>query len=155
MFRRPSLEDDVLNVLIVEDNIMIADQLEDSLLSNGYGVCGIASDVSCALALYQLHNPDLIILDLRLAHGDLGTTVAARLPPSDKVGILYVTGSGGEIALSNEDGHACLSKPYVIADLLRSLRVVFDLVETGAATPPFPSGFHLLNPTLSTDLSIA
>lgn len=138
----------MLKVLIVEDNFMIADQVEACLLGNGYEVCGIASDVLSGLALYQLHKPDLIIVDLRLAHGDLGTAMAAQLPPSDNVGILYVTGSSCEIALSNKDGHACLSKPYVFADLLRSLKVVFDLVETGEATPPFPRGFHLLTPIL-------
>lgn len=140
----------MLNILIVEDNLMIADQVEACLLKNGYNVCGIASDVFRGLALYQLHKPDLVILDLRLAHGDLGTQMAAQLPASDKVGILYVTGSGCEITLTNNDGHACLNKPYVVADLLKSVSLVFNLVDTGQATPPFPAGFHLLNPTLST-----
>ena len=139
----------MLSILIVEDHLMIADQVEACLLDNGYSVCGIASDVLSGLALYQLHKPDLVILDLRLAHGDLGTAMAAQLPPSDHVGILYVTGSSCEFALLNEDGHACLSKPYVHADLLRSLSVVFDLIATGKATPPFPRGFHLLNPALT------
>jgi len=139
----------VLNILIVEDNLMIADQVEACLIKNGYNVCGIASDVSRGLTLYNLHKPDLVILDLRLAHGDLGTQMAAQLPASDKVGVLYVTASSCELALSNDDGHACLSKPYIVADLLRSVRVVFDLVDTGTAKPPFPAGFHLLNPSLS------
>ena len=62
------------------------------------------------------------------------------------MGILYVTGSGCEIALSNADGHACLNKPYVATDLVRSLQLVFDLVNTGTAARPYPRGFYLLNP---------
>jgi len=134
------------NILIVEDNFMIADQVEETLLRNGYEVCGIAASVAEGLALYREHKPDLVIVDLRLGRDELGTEMVAQLQPLGDVGILYVTGSGCEIALSTADGHACLSKPYVAADILRSLQLVFDLVNTGTAARPYPRGFYLLNP---------
>lgn len=142
------------NILIVEDNYMIADQVEEHLQHNGYEVCGIASTVADALSLYREHQPDLLIVDIRLEHGELGTEIAAQLAPLGKLGILYVTGNGNEVVLSEADGHACLGKPYVAADLLRSLQLVFDLIEHGRVPPPFPPGFRLLSSAASARTSV-
>ena len=88
--------------------------------------------------------PDLVILDLRLADGGLGTEVAAQLLPLGRPGILYVTGNMSQMALT--DGDACLAKPYRSVDLLRGLEIVAGIVATGKAQPPFPQGFQLLHP---------
>jgi DNA-binding response OmpR family regulator len=141
-------------ILIVEDNYMIADQVEECLEHNGYEVCGIASTVTDAVSLYREHQPDLLIVDIRLEQGELGTGIAAQIAPFGKLGILYVTGNGNEVFLSDADGHACLGKPYVTADLLRSLQLVFDLIEDGRAAPPFPSGFRLLKSAASTETAM-
>ena len=131
-------------ILIVEDNYMIADMVEDTLVANGYEVCGIADSIAEGLALYQQHKPGLIIVDLRLGNGELGTELIPKIGPLGKVGILYVTGSRCEFRLSRADGHACLSKPYRSSDLLQALKIVTELAQSGTATPPFPAGFHLL-----------
>jgi DNA-binding response OmpR family regulator len=134
----------MLKVLIVEDDLMLADFAEDILVEHGYQVSGIARTVTDAVALARNARPDLVILDLRLADGGLGTEVAAQLPSSGRPGILYVTGNMSQVALTN--GDACLAKPYRSADLLRSLEIVAGIVATGAAQPPFPQGFQLLHP---------
>ena len=63
-------------VLIAEDNVLIADMLEDFLVSGGYEVCGIARTVDEAVALADLHKPDLAVLDFRLADGGYGRKLA-------------------------------------------------------------------------------
>jgi DNA-binding response OmpR family regulator len=120
----------MLKVLIVEDDLMIADSAADIILENGYQVCGIARTVAEGVALARLHEPDLALVDLRLADDELGTEVAAQLTPRGKLGILYATGIS-QVVLSLADGHACLSKPYRAADLLRSLEIVAEIVDTG------------------------
>jgi len=140
----------VQKVLIVEDDFMIADMVEEVLVANGYEVCGMAAMVSEGVALCRLHNPDLVILDLRLAGGELGTNLAAQLVPHGKLGILYATGNRSQEALTAADGHACINKPYSAQDLLRGLQLVTQIVETGRAIPPLPLGFHILLPA-STD----
>jgi CheY-like chemotaxis protein len=134
----------MLKVLIAEDDLMIADLAEEMLVGGGYEVCGIARTVAHAVALGQLHKPDLAILDLRLANGGLGTEIAAQLLPLKKIGILYATGNMSQLVLTRADGEACLEKPYRGADLLRGLEIVTELVATGSATPPFPRGFRVL-----------
>jgi CheY-like chemotaxis protein len=134
----------MLKVLIAEDDLMIADMSEDVLVENGYEVCGIGRTVEQAVTLGRHHKPDLAIIDMRMADGGLGTEVAAQLADMERLGILYVTGNGSSCKLDNARGHACLSKPYRFADLLRSLEIVVELVVTGHASSPFPDGFGVL-----------
>jgi CheY-like chemotaxis protein len=135
----------MLKVLIVEDDLMIADSAEDIIVENGYQVCGIAR----AVAVAPLHKPDLVLVDLRLGDDELGTEVAAQLVPRGKLGILYATGNISQVALSLADGHACLSKPYRAADLPRSLEIVSEMVDTGGVFPPFPRGLQILHPSIT------
>jgi DNA-binding response OmpR family regulator len=107
-------------ILIVEDNYMIADMVEDTLLKNGYDICGIAKTVIEGLVLSRRHKPDLAVIDLRLADGELGTEMAAQLRPFGKLGILYASGNISHVTLTSADGHASLSKPYLSSDLLRA-----------------------------------
>ena len=138
-------------VLIVEDDLIIADGTEEFLAGCGYEVCGSARTVDDAVELGRRHRPDLVILDLRLADGGFGTEVAARLTRLGRVGILYATGNISQFELDTADGDASIVKPYSRADLLRSLEIVAEIVTTGRASPPFPSGFHMLPLALSAD----
>ncbi|OYW45763.1 MAG: hypothetical protein B7Z08_01880 [Sphingomonadales bacterium 32-68-7] len=134
------------SILIVEDQLMIADMTEDYLLRNGYEVCGIARTVDEAVALGLLHKPDLAVLDLRLADGGLGTEVAAQLESLTNLGILYVTGNMSEVVLTSDNGHACLNKPYRLVDLMVALEIVIELVDTTLTALPLPRGFRILPP---------
>ncbi len=142
----------MLKVLIVEDDFMLADFAEEILVQQGYAVSGIARTVADAVALARQSRPDLIILDLRLADGGLGTEVAAQLACASRPGILYVTGNMSQVALTNGDG--CLAKPYRSADLLRSLEIVAEIVATGEARPPLPHGFQLLHPAANSEAAL-
>ena len=135
----------MLKVLIVEDDLMLADFAEEILVERGYEIIGIARTVAEAIALARDSRPDLVMLDLRLADGELGTEFAAQLPSTGRPGILYVTGNMSQVALTN--GDACLAKPYRSADLVRGLEIVAEIAATGKAQSPFPQGFQLLHAT--------
>ena len=139
----------MLRVLIAEDDLMIADLVEEVLVDKGYEVCGIARTVAEAVALAQHHKPDLAILDLRLADGGLGTEIAALLLPLGRLGVLYATGNISQVVLTSADGDACISKPYRSIDLLRGLEIVAEIVATGTALPPFSRGFQVLHPAMA------
>jgi DNA-binding response OmpR family regulator len=138
-------------VLIVEDDLLIADCTEEFLARSGYEVCGIARTVDEAVDLGRRHQPDLILLDLRLADGGFGTQVAAALTALGRIGVLYATGNISQFALDMTDGDACIVKPYSSSDLVRSLEIVTEVVATGTASPPFPRGFRMLPRPLSAD----
>ena len=64
----------MVKVLIVEDDLMIADVAYEFLSASGYEVCGIARTVGEAVAFSKAHRPDLALIDLRLARGGIGTS---------------------------------------------------------------------------------
>lgn len=135
----------MLKVLIAEDELMIADLLEDTLTKSGYDVCGIARTVDEAVALAELHKPDLAVLDVRLARGDRGPEIARRLSVRGKLGILYATGEDPRhSALTLADGSAAITKPYRVEDVALALVIVREIMTLGTASPPFPPGFRLL-----------
>ncbi len=131
-------------VLIVEDDLMIADMVEEILVKNGYDVCGIARTVAEAVGLGVHHKPDLALIDMRLADGGLGTDVAKQLAPLGRLGVLYASGNDAEVILTASEGDAYIVKPYSYADLLRALELVAEIVATSKASPPFPRTFHVL-----------
>ena len=139
----------MIKVLIAEDNLMIADIVEEFLVKSDYVVCGIASTVSRSVALARWHKPDIVILDQKLAEYGLGTDVAASLREFPDMGILYVTANVGNVMETATRGHACLTKPYRLDDLLHSIEIVMEMVASGKATPPLPRGFKILPSAVS------
>ena len=73
----------MLRILIVEDDLQLAATLKYLVEDNPrYRVVGTADDADSALAAVAEHEPDLVLLDLHLARGSTGFSVAARLDRS-------------------------------------------------------------------------
>jgi len=76
-------------ILIVEDEMLVAIELESLLSDLGYTVVGIAPDLHAAHAYFDDH-VDLALVDLNLRDGLTGPQIGARL--SEKgVTVLFVT----------------------------------------------------------------
>lgn len=138
----------MLKVLIVEDDLMIADMTEEFLVASGYVVSGIARTVDQAVVLAKVNPPDLAIIDLRLAAGGYGTEVAAELRKLKRTGILFASGNISQFNLTSDDGDGSLVKPFLTKDLLCSLSIISEIVAAGSSSLPHPRGFKLLKPAI-------
>ncbi len=132
-------------IMIVEDELLIADVVASTLENAGYRVCGIARTVSEAVTLAKLQSPNLAVIDFTLEDGELGTDIAPQLEGTRTMGILYASGNIARVLLSTTDGEACLKRPYRSEDLVRSLEIVDELFRTGKASQPFPVRFQPLS----------
>jgi DNA-binding response OmpR family regulator len=130
--------------MITEDDLMIADLVEDALVSSGYSVCGIARTVAEGVLLGRLHHPDLAIVDMRLAEGGLGSQIVEQLHAGPRIGVLYANGNINQV-IDQASGDACIAKLFDTADLLRVSLLVQQILHDDTASPPFPREFHLLN----------
>jgi DNA-binding response OmpR family regulator len=144
-------------VMIAEDDLLMADMLSDILVQNGYEVCGIARTVDKAVELGERYKPDLAVLDIGLANGDLGTDIAARLKNIGRMGILYASGRVGQMGLTKADGEAILSKPYRTEDVINGLKVVEQIISTDEAKRHCRTGFVVLEdaPRIATAMDTA
>jgi PAS domain S-box-containing protein len=109
-------------VLIVEDDVVIATDLAEMTRRLGYGVRGPAPDVSSALDLVR-RRPDMALLDVNLG----GESIAPVVDALEQAGIPYAFCTGYErIDLVPDEGTPRLRKPVLEADLagvLAELRV--------------------------------
>lgn len=111
-------------VLVVEDNFLLAMEIEAVLRRHGLTVLGPAGTIEQALALLEREGwPDAAVLDVDL-HGRRVTPVAAALS-SRKVPFVLVTGYA-ELQLKEPElqGRLRLDKPVDFQDLLRVLECV-------------------------------
>jgi len=134
------------DVLVVEDDLLIADLLKGALEAEGYRVSGVARTVAEAKESAAQHPPDFAVIDIRLANGDLGTEFGAYLRSSTTdPGILYSTGNGAGVELSKLSGDAVMTKPYRLRDIARGLEIIEQLRRLGQTKQSFPRTFRLLD----------
>jgi len=117
----------VLRILIVEDDAQLATTLKYLVEDNPrYRVVALASDAEGAIAAAEEHDPDLVLLDLHLAHGSTGFSVAVRL---NDFGIpcLFVSGKAPRFPMPDL-ALGCLMKPFTADDVHRSLGMAEDLL---------------------------
>lgn len=119
-----------MNILIVEDEFLIADQLKTLIKQGGYQCVGVAKDVASAKILL-LKKPDFVLLDIKLSEGDSGITLGHFL---NKQGIpfYYLTANNEfetmqEALQSKPVGY--LSKPFNVNDILAALELVKESVQ--------------------------
>jgi two-component system, response regulator PdtaR len=83
-----------LRILIVEDEVLIADYLAMLLEDAGHEIAGTATNAAAALQLLKGSEVDLVTLDVRLPGGMDGIELAEILRERAGPPFLYITGSG-------------------------------------------------------------
>jgi len=81
------------SVLIVEDERILALDLELMLSRAGLEILGIAVDGTQAEKLVQSHKPDLILMDITLRYGQDGIELARHLHNFYQIPVIFITGN--------------------------------------------------------------
>lgn len=112
-----------LQILVVEDESMIAILLEDMIYGIGHQVAGFASRVRDAMEKTAALNFDLAVLDVNLG-GELSYPIAEEL---EKRGIpfIFATGYGKNGVPDRFNGVPVLAKPFEKNDLKLALDKAF------------------------------
>ncbi|HVE00174.1 MAG TPA: response regulator [Sphingomicrobium sp.] len=115
----------MLKILIVEDDFQLASTLKYLVEDNPrYRVIATAEDADGAIAAAEEYDPDLVLLDLHLAHGSTGFSVAARLTEQG-IPCLFVSGKAPRFPMPDL-ALGCLMKPFTAEDVHRSLGMAED-----------------------------
>ena len=124
-------------VLLVEDDAMIADVVRISLSLVGYNVTHV-SDGAAALPAITMLRPDIVILDLMLAHVD-GWAVLSKMrtqPDTTDIPVIVMTAKtmpADEIRSYNLGASAYIRKPFLPQDLIDKVE---QLVRDGVPVSP-------------------
>lgn len=115
-----------LRILIVEDEMLLAMDLEDILTDAGYAVAGQASDMHEAINLAEQFDGqiDMAIMDVNLARGTNGVETAAILRQRWDIPSLFVSGNldeqTREKALTSKPV-GFIGKPYSEREVLAAI----------------------------------
>jgi len=134
-------------VLIVEDDQLVAEAIADGVRLVGHEVCGIAATAERALVLARLTRPRLAIIDVDLGAGRDGIELARKLSAIAPVGILFITGYPERIDRA-DIGHAWMPKPYRVLDLINALEVVRRVSLGFPVAGVVPPDLHLIPPAV-------
>ena len=117
----------MLRILVVEDDRQLAETLKYQIEDNPrYRVVATAADADGAIAATEEHEPDLVLLDLHLAHGSTGFSAAVRLTDLG-VPCMFVSGKAPRFPMPDL-ALGCLMKPCTAEDVHRSLAMAEDLL---------------------------
>ncbi|CUX68121.1 Two component response regulator [Agrobacterium tumefaciens str. Kerr 14] len=115
-----------LRVMIVEDEMLLALDLEDMLLDAGFVVVGQATDMSQAIAVAEGvgGEVDVAIMDVNLARGSNGVDTAGALRTRWNIPSLFVSGNldeGTRARAQQWNPIGFVGKPYSEREVLSSL----------------------------------
>jgi len=119
------------NVLIVEDEFLVALELEDILTDAGHRVVGIAPDHASVQALDQA--PQVALVDLNLRDGPSGPSIARLLAEKFGTIIVYVTANPSQIGRPAPTAIGIVHKPFSQRAILAAVALA---VNGDAHVPP-------------------
>jgi DNA-binding response OmpR family regulator len=104
-------------VLIVEDQVFLAAELESALIEAGHSVIGKAASFDEAVRIAGTMPPEIAVVDHRLKGPHDGVAVAKHLRSLGTT-IIYVTAEADHVRLVNDQAADIVSKPYDMDQLV-------------------------------------
>ena len=130
-----------MQLLLVEDDLPLANGLKQALQKSGYAVNHVAAG-NAALHAVKVERPDIVILDIGLPDID-GIAVLKKLRVSDKtLPVLLLTARDSvddKVAGLDSGADDYLAKPFEMTELLARLRVLERRLST-VKTPEITIG---------------
>lgn len=122
--------DKPLSVLVVEDDMIIAMDVEDGIEELGHTVAGSAVTANQAVELAGKLKPDVVLMDLRLADGSFGGDAAREILTRYGIRSIFVSGNLDPVTrglLSELEPVAMISKPFVQHQLAQALEAAREV----------------------------
>ena len=109
------------SILIVEDEVLVALEMQCILEDQGFNVLGIAADLEGALA-YAGQNIELALVDLNLRDGLTGPEIGERLANEHNAGVLFITANPRLLGDGIAGTIGVLTKPTDEESLISAVR---------------------------------
>jgi CheY-like chemotaxis protein len=122
---------DSMNILIVEDEMLLAMDIEAMVEDSGHHVVAEATSLQDVRALPDDLDPQLAFVDMHLAQGSSGLDVCGYiLEHWPKALIVFVTANVSKIPADFSGAHGVIAKPFSQAGVVNAIKYlaqgVFD-----------------------------
>jgi PAS domain S-box-containing protein len=115
-------------ILIVEDEAVVALDIEDRLTRLGYQPAGLADNGDAALKLAQENRPDLVMMDIRLQGAEDGIAVARQIRRRFQIPVIFLTAYSEDDTLERAklaEPSGYLLKPFNDRELKSAIEIAF------------------------------
>jgi len=116
-------------VLIVEDEALVADELESEIVQLGYEVVGVAASGREAVALADESRPEIVFMDIQLQGAMTGTEAADIIHRKTGAAVVFVTAFAAVFVRDPSrlvPPGICLSKPFSPIQLRAAIETVMS-----------------------------
>lgn len=116
-------------ILVVEDENIIALDIQFILESFGYKVCGIVSSGEESIESAFRTNPDLVLMDIKLRGKMDGVSAARHIQSRFNIPVIYLTAYGDENSLNRVDKtkpFGYIHKPFEEVELRSKIENVLN-----------------------------
>ncbi len=145
----------VPKILIVEDETIVAMDIERGLRGLGYAVIGAIGNGEQAVELAQAQRPDLILMDIRLKGAMDGIEAASQIRSRQGIPVIFLTAHADEATVERAkvaEPYGYLLKPFVDQELHTAIEIALNkrraelavLSEAGRALQQSEERFRLL-----------
>lgn len=118
-----------VKILIVEDELIIAEDLKDILESLDYEVCGIAITARESLQLLEEHAPDIALLDIQIKGGKDGIELANDINEQFKIPFIFLSSHADAATLERAKKvrpYGYLVKPFQEKDIHTTIEMALN-----------------------------
>lgn len=142
-------------ILIVEDERLIARDIQQRLEGLGYEVVAIAGEATTALNRVAQYQPDLVLMDMRLKDQSNGITAAIQIRDQFQLPVVFLTAHADPGTLDQAKAarpFGYLVKPVKTENLQATIEIALIRHQTEAALqPPPPCYAYQVGGSLSAD----
>ncbi len=115
-----------LKVLIVEDEILIAEHIKDHLIQFGVQQISMAHNKEAALTMLESEKPNLVLLDMHLQHPLDGLELAKLIDTELKLPYIFITANSDMLVIKEAvqtNATAYITKPIKQSDLFAAIQL--------------------------------
>jgi two-component system, response regulator PdtaR len=128
---------DFATILIVEDELIVAESLSLDLQRKGYAIAGIVSTGAEAINAAFISKPDLILMDIMLKGNLDGIETCKIIQQQRAVPVIFITAFSDRATVerAQQTGEPLhyLVKPIRLKDLTRSIEAILDSIDSPKA----------------------
>ena len=118
-----------IQVMVVEDNQIVAADINSALKRSGFDVCCLCSKGEEVLPAIQTHHPDVILMDIQLEGEMDGITAAKAVLDTYKTPLIFLTANSDRFTFDQAkqaQPYAYIVKPFDRIDLEHTIELAIS-----------------------------
>ena len=119
---------ETIRILIVEDEGIVATDIQERLANMGYRTVGLADDAERAVAMTEMHRPDIVWMDIRLPGPRDGIEAAGEIARRFRIPVVFLTAYSEEATLERAklaEPFGYVLKPFNDRELKSTIEIAF------------------------------